>query len=142
MIIENKQLQSKTVKSAWLSVTLLMWFIYAYLWLPLISLVAWWFGYQTFTFHMITLDGIAGVKTLLADYFLIGVLFCSALLVWARVEKFRFEKSARRSKVEPVKNQSVAQYFKLNEVMLTQMQTKNIITVEFNKEGEMTHFSE
>lgn len=140
MIIENKQLQSKTVKSAWLSVTLLMWFVYAYLWLPLISLIAWWFGYQTFTFHMVTLDGITGVKTLLADYFLIGVLFCSALLVWARVEKFRFEKRARRSKVEPVKNQSVAQYFKLNEVMLTQMQTKKIVTVEFNKEGEMTHF--
>ena len=140
MIIENKQLQSKTLKSVWLSVTLLMWFVYAYLWLPLISLIAWWFGYQSFTFHMITLDGVSGVKALLSDYFLIMLIFCGALLVWARIEKLRFEKKIRRNEIEPIKNQSVAQHFKLDEKILTQMQTKKIVTIEFNKDGEMTKF--
>lgn len=141
MIVENSHLQSKTLKSAWLTVTLLMWFFYVYLWLPLISLVAWWFGYQTFTFHMITLDGITGVKTLLVNYLLFVVILCGALLIWARLEKYRFERKARRSNIEPIGNHSVAKFFELDEAMLTNMQTKKVITVEFDQKGGMTGFS-
>lgn len=140
MIIENSNLQSKTLKSIWLSVTLLMWFLYVYLWLPLISLVAWWFGYQTFTFHMITLDGLTAVETLVADYLFYVVTLCGGLLIWARIEKFRFVNKARRNNIEPIKNQLIAKHFKLSEQVLNDMQTKKIMTVVFNKEGEITHF--
>ncbi|HSR02013.1 MAG TPA: poly-beta-1,6-N-acetyl-D-glucosamine biosynthesis protein PgaD [Methylophilaceae bacterium] len=140
MIIENSNLQSKTLKSVWLSVTLLMWFLYAYLWLPLISLVAWWFGYQSFTYHMITLNGLTAVETLVADYLLYVVTLCGGLLIWARLEKFRFGNKARRNNIEPINNQIIAKHFNLSEQVLNDMQTKKIITAEFNKEGEITHF--
>lgn len=138
MIIEDTQLQSKTVKSVWLSVTLFLWFIYMYLWLPLISLAAWWLGYTTFFHHMIELNGMTGFKHLLANYLICIVLLCGFLIAWANLEQLRFKNKTRRRKAEPLKNDAVAKHFKVDASTLTHMQTAKTVTVEFNAQGEMT----
>lgn len=138
MIIEDTQLQSKTVKSVWLSVTLFLWFIYGYLWLPLISLVAWWLGYKTFVHHMIELDGMTGFKHLLSNYLICIILLCGFLIAWANIEQLRFKNKGRRRNAEPLKNHAVAKHFKIDEATLTHMQTVKTVTVEFNPQGEMT----
>lgn len=138
MIIENAQLQSRTLKSVWLSVTLFLWFIYVYLWLPLISLVAWWLGYKTFVYHMIDLNGILGFKHLLLNYLLFIVMLCGFLIAWANLEQLRFKNKTRRRSAEPLNNQAVANYFKIDETTLTRMQSLKTVTVEFSQNGEMT----
>lgn len=138
MIIENSKLQSKTQRSAWLGVTLVLWFAYVYLWLPLISLVAWWFGYQTFKYHMITLNGIVGFRDLLLIYLVVIILLGGLLLCWAKLEQFRFKGKARRNGTIPVSNFALASYFKVAETTLTQMQAKKVVRINFNKKGEMS----
>jgi biofilm PGA synthesis protein PgaD len=138
MIIENTQLQSTTVKSVWLSITLFLWFVYVYLWLPLISLVAWWLGYKTFVHHMIDLNGILGFKHLLINYLIFIVALCGFLIAWANLEQLRFKNKTRRRGAGPLEHHAVARYFNVDEAKLRQMQSFKTVTVEFNHQGEMT----
>ena len=137
MIIENSKLQPKMLRSAWLAMTMLLWLVYAYLWLPLISLFAWWLGYKTFKYHMITLNGISGFENLLFVYLIIIMILGSFLLGWARLEKSRFKNKSRRSVAKAVNNHALASYFKVAEPTLATMQTKKVVMVNFNKQGEM-----
>lgn len=141
MIIENSKLQSKAQRSGWLIITMILWLVYVYLWLPLISLAAWWFGYTTFKYHMITLNGISGFKDLLITYALVITMLSGLLLCWAKLEHLRFKDKSRRNAILPVSNLALATYFKQAEATLTHMQTKKVVVVKYNQEGEITELS-
>ena len=142
MIIENSKLQSKQQRTIWLGVTMILWLAYIYLWLPLISLAAWWFGYKTFKYHMITLNGIYGFKNIFFIYLMVILLLGAFLLCWAKLEHFRFKDKSRRVENKPVSNVALASYFKVNESTLDVMQTKKVVIVNFNHKGEMTELLE
>ena len=141
MIIENSKLQSKTKRSVWLIVTMILWFAYVYLWLPLISLAAWWLGYSTFKYHMITLHGISGFKDLLITYALVITMLAGLLLCWAKLEHLRFKDKSRRNAIQPVSKLALATYFKQSEATLSLMQTKKVVVVKYNQEGKITELS-
>lgn len=138
MIIENPKLQSKTQRSVWLIVTMILWLAYVYLWLPLISLAAWWFGYTSFKYHMITLNGIYGFKDLLITYALVITMLSGLLLCWAKLEHLRFKDKSRRNAILPVSNLALATYFNQTESTLLHMQTKKIVVVNYNQDGKIT----
>jgi biofilm PGA synthesis protein PgaD len=137
MIIENPKLQSKTLRTVWLAVTMFMWLVYVYLWLPLISLLAWWFGYKTFKYHMVTLNGFLGLKSVFIGYFLVILGIGILLILWAKLEKFRFRHKKRRTGSRAVSHRAVAKHFNISEALLVSMQDEKIVTVEFNHHGEV-----
>jgi len=138
MITEHTHLQSRLRKFMWALFTLFMWFLYAYQLAPLITLTSFPFEYQGLSLGISTSNSASEFKTLIIESATFLALLCSAFLVWAIVEKLRFKKKNRRSGGKPVSNQSIASHFDLDAAIITEMQSKKIVTVKFNDQGNMT----
>ncbi|WP_293780721.1 poly-beta-1,6-N-acetyl-D-glucosamine biosynthesis protein PgaD [uncultured Oxalicibacterium sp.] len=77
-------------------VTIVCWIAYIYLWIPLITLVAWWLGvnhaYDELSFARQADD----LQNLLLFYGFIVAMLGGSLLLWAAKEYLRFRNSTRR----------------------------------------------
>ena len=136
-IIENNQLQKKPLRYMWMVVTVAMWLFFVYLWLPLISLFAWWLGFKTFYYQMVTLNGFSGFLDLFSIYAGIIVLLSTLLVAWALLENSRFKNRVRRISLNHVTLEDTAQHFKVNINRLNQARDAKKITVEFKASGEI-----
>lgn len=96
LIIERPDLQSKLQRYGYLSVTLICWLLWLYLFVPLLSLVAWVLGatliYQTL------LQGLQVAElSQLAIHYGTGILvLCGVFVTWAVSSYLRFRDVARR----------------------------------------------
>ncbi|WP_223668859.1 poly-beta-1,6-N-acetyl-D-glucosamine biosynthesis protein PgaD [Kangiella shandongensis] len=127
LIIEKPEALRTHHKVTYVSLTFVFWLIIFYLWQPLISLVAWSFGFKFFHEHMIRLGGYQGFLELLLIYLQViaglGIVFLS----WAKINEWRFRGKNRRTQVARVRHNEVAEYFKVDVDSLRQMiQQKNI----------------
>ena len=136
-IIENYQLQKKPLRYMWTTVTIAMWLFFIYLWQPLISLFAWWLGFKTFNYHMVTLNGYNGFLNLFSIYAGIIVLLSTLLVAWALLENRRFKNSARRISLNYVTLEATAQHFKVNINRLNRARDAKKIIIEFKANGEI-----
>ncbi len=76
--------------------TLLMWGIYAYLWVPVITLGAWLVGFERFYTVMISYGGFEVVLDLLDWYALIIIAITTCIVSWSGINYVRFHNRERR----------------------------------------------
>ena len=142
LIIEKPELQSAVHRYGWGLVTFAFWSIYVYLWLPLITLVAWWIGVYLFNIHMVELQGYNGLANKLALYSFI-ILALSALLIgWANIERFRFKGVKRRQGRPEVSAGQVAHQYHIQENQLISLRQKKSLEVHFSDEGKIAKITE
>jgi biofilm PGA synthesis protein PgaD len=142
LIIENPELQSNAHRFGWSSVTFFFWILYIYLWLPLITLVAWWVGAKLFHIQIVALQGYAGVIDKLGLYSAIILIISAILIGWAKIERFRFKDSVRRIDNTTVPVVDVAKRFNLHEGQLTHLRGKKSVIVHFSAHGELSSIAE
>ena len=142
LIIEQPGLQSLVQRFGWGSITLFFWLFYLYLWLPLVTLVAWYAGYVIFDKHIVQLDGYSSFFELLKYYLLIIVLMGILLIGWAKIEHYRFSNKTTRKTPKNVDIEVVAQHYKIQLSTLTSLRAARVINVHFAKNGSISHFSE
>lgn len=102
-------LQHRTVSGV---VTFVFWVIWAYLWLPLLALIAWAVGLEQAYKYMIVLGGYEEVLHLLGIYTLVIGLMSGSLVAWATYNILRYGKLANRSSSPPPPLEQVARYFR------------------------------
>ena len=142
LIIEAPELQSHAQRYGWSSVTLFFWMLYIYLWLPFITLVAWWIGVKLFHRQIIELHGYEGVIDKLGLYSIIVIILSIVFIGWARIENYRFKDSIRRVGRNSVSVGEVAKKFNLQESQLTRLMQKQSVIVYFSEEGQLTEIAE
>lgn len=81
--------------TAW-SITLVFWGALLYLWQPLLSILAWGLNIRLFYNHMILLGGYQTFLNLLTIYLSVIATLGGALVLWARVNQWRFRGRERR----------------------------------------------
>ncbi len=140
LIIENPSLQSLSQRYGWFSVTFLFWLIYVYLWLPLLSLFAWWLGYKTFIHHMIELNGQVGFFNVLGFYLVVITSLTISLVGWARLELMRFRDKSQRLKPEPISVKDAADFYHLDVATLKLLQENRNVTIHFDENGNIKRF--
>ncbi len=101
LIIDHPEWQTPKQRYVIGMVTLGFWMVWIYLWIPLLSLLAWVFGFQVFERHMIELKGYQGLFDLLGVYAIVVFLLGGSLLAWAGYNIRRYGGENRRS-VKPV----------------------------------------
>src|SRR5690625_5279565 len=111
LIIDQPHLVRPGQKATALGVTLLFWGMLLYLWQPLISLVAWGFNIRLFHSHMIILGGYQALVDQLLPYALVIACLGTALLLWARLQQWRFSGEGRRRASPEVKPAAMAEHF-------------------------------
>ena len=138
LIINKKDSLRAHHKVTYFSVTFIFWVFILYLWQPLISLIAWYFGFQLFYEHMIELGGYqAFIDSLKLDFQIIAAS-CITLIVWGKVNQWRFRGKCRRTGGRKVRQDEVAEYFKVEPSSLHEMMKLKNITLQISDDKVIT----
>ena len=139
LIINSPDLQTLRQKYAYAVLTFLFWVIWFYLWLPLISLLAWLFGVEIFYQHMVVLEGLAGLRDLLGWYALVIVLIGITLLCWSAYNLLRFRGKNKRIRVDTLPLQQMADDFGVDPQAIESCRHGRRIVISHDNHGNISH---
>ena len=96
LIIERPDLQGWPLVLGSRLITAAMWVLYVYLWLPLLTLLAWAIGIEAAYAQMVALGGYQIAAELWAFFATVILIMGGLLLGWARINFYRFRGPDRR----------------------------------------------
>jgi biofilm PGA synthesis protein PgaD len=121
-----------------MSLTSLLWLFWMYLWMPLISLIGWLFGVHFIYDEMVLRDGWYDLLKLLLIYTLVVAVISGMLLLWARVNYFRFRGRERRRAVPSLPLAELAGDFSVSTGAVAAGQASRIVVVHHDQYGMIT----
>ena len=138
IIIDRPTLRSPGMRTRDAVLTFLMWGVYFYLWLPLISLAGWWFGFKLFYDEMIIRGGYDGLTRVIGWWGLTIVLIVSTVLLWSYSNRIRFRGHERRQNSAPVSDEVTAEYFNVTEADFARLKTAHRAVLVWDEAGQLT----
>jgi biofilm PGA synthesis protein PgaD len=124
-----------------LGITLLFWGALLYLWQPLLSLLAWGLNIHLFYNHMIVLGGYKAFLNLLVFYSLVILCLGGGLILWARINQWRFRGKNRRVDFFVTDIPQLHREFAVEAADLELAQQKNRIVVKLTADGSIESFT-
>ena len=140
--IYARDLLTKKARNRDTLLTIIMWALYAYLWLPLISLIAWWLGIR-FAYGLVErAGGPANLVHLLFWFGIFLLIIAIAVIGWSRIQMFMF-KSGERRKRGPVltKEQEIA-YWEIDEQQFSAVRDGRNMLVDLDEDGRLVKAGE
>ncbi len=138
LIINRPDLKSRPLLFGEGILTLLFWGFWFYLWLPLISVVAWLLGFKILYSHIIALGGLDEFLVQL-NIFSIGIFSASGILaLWSFYNLKRYGAYNRRNKVYTTDLHGLAAHFSLTTQELQKIQQEKILHFSFNERGNIS----
>jgi biofilm PGA synthesis protein PgaD len=137
LIIQRPELQPRAQRAIYGTVTAVAWVVWAYLWLPLVTLVAWYFGVRAFIREIVIPDQAVLLFTAVV-YVLIIILLGGTLLLWSQYNLRRFGGEDRRAASPPVARHEVLGWFQIPETTLDTLQQSGSMVVEHGEHGDVT----
>ncbi len=137
-IIYRPDLQPRGRRVMFSGITLVAWLIWFYLFLPLLSLAAWWFGIEAFREYML-LPEARGYLLTLTGYAIVIALTFLAIFGWSRYNQIRFGGPDRRHGQPPVSRDMTAKRFNVKPELLEQLQQAKTIDLNFDPTGKLAH---
>lgn len=98
VVIDRPDLQSGRQRALHSTLTFVAWTAWAYLWLPLVTAVAWFAGMRLFVREIIVPDPTT-MLIILALYLVVVSAMGALLVLWARYNRRRFGAGDRRTRV-------------------------------------------
>ena len=136
LIIDRPELVKSGERfTAW-GITLFFWGVLLYLWQPALSLLAWAFNINLFYKHMVVLGGFEGFLVLLQNYAIVIACLGGGLLLWAKINEWRFRGKVRRAQVSEINTHQLAEYFAVSEPSLAVWQTAKVLYVQMTLDGQ------
>jgi len=122
--------------------TLIMWGIYAYLWLPAISLIAWFIGIDLFYQEMVVNGGFDAFVELSAWYLVVIVLIIVIVSGWSASNYFRFHDKNRRQQWPEVNDSEIAEWFGIDTDRLDHLRKSDRTLLVFDEDGRLDERSD
>ncbi len=97
LIIDSPDLQLAAQRRSWAFVKSVGWLLWFMLWLPMFTLLGWYFGYETIIVQFVDRKGSAELVRLLPTYVLVISVCGGSLVIWSLVQYWRFHGRNRRS---------------------------------------------
>ena len=116
-------------------VTGVMWALYAYLWVPLVSLFAWILGFEFAYDVMIRAGGAAHLRTVLFWYAIAITTIFIFFGMWSLSNLLRFAGHNRRGNFDRIEDQSFMAFFGIEAEELEQLRTGRSLTLELDAVG-------
>lgn len=124
-----------------LGVTLLFWGALLYLWQPLLSLLAWGLNIHLFYNHMIVMGGYQAFLNLLLFYSIVIGTLGGGLILWARINQWRFRGKNRRRGAFFTDEAQLCQEFAVDRAELANLRSARKLTIKLTPEGRFERFS-
>lgn len=135
--IDRPDLQQNAQRGVLGVINLLGWLIWLYLLLPLVSVLAWVFGYYRFDQYILNDPQPDLIKQLWFLAILVVVMNL-VLLLWASYNWWRFRSNDRRQHVKNVNKEQIAHFYELNEKAYDLAQRQQISTFFYDDVGKIT----
>ncbi len=136
LIIERPELQPRVQRAIYRTVTAVAWVVWAYLWLPLVTLVAWYFGVRSFVREIVVPDQMTMLFTAVA-YMTVIIVLGGSLLVWSQYNLRRFGGTERRQAPEPLGRRELVDWFGISEETFEAMRSAGSVVVDHGEEGNV-----
>lgn len=138
MIIEQPKSTPGRLKLLYGLLTVVFWGLWLYLWMPLITFIAWLLGLDAFITHMVNLEGYRGLKQLLAVYSMVIVILGGSLVIWALYNWMRFHGKERRTERAPVSIAEMSDYACMDPAKLKAAQSSQRLVLHHDDHARVT----
>lgn len=119
------------------AITGLMWTLYAYLWTPLLSLMAWWTGLDIAYETMVENGGWEGLLSVARWYGIAIALIFVIIAVWSYSNRRRFRNNEKRRFIPPVSDQDLMLHFAVAPEQLEVMREGGIMAIDLDEGGNI-----
>ncbi len=137
LIIDRPDLKSRPLLFGEGVLTILFWGFWFYLWLPLVSLMAWIFGFKFLYRQMIELGGFAGFIQQL-NIFSSGIALVSgAIAIWSFYNYKRYGSYNRRNKLLKTNTEQLAATLNVSTKRLSEIQQAKRIVFSFTDDDSI-----
>jgi len=138
LIFDSPKLQSLKLRFASTTLTFLFWVVWFYLWIPIVTLVGWWFQVETMQHEMVTLGGFQAFLDALPGFLFVTACLTGTLTVWALYNFIRFKGQDRRKPLPTVQKEDLLSTFSISEADLLQATTNKISTISIDENDKIT----
>jgi len=115
--------------------TALMWGVYLYLWVPLVSLFAWLLGFEFAYDVMVRAGGATDLGEVIVFYAIVVAIIFLTVTAWSLGNRLRYGKMHRRHAHSPLTLDSMARYFHVEETDVARLRQMKSASIEFDDEG-------
>lgn len=135
--IYARDLLSKKARNRDTLLTIVMWALYAYLWLPLISLIAWWLG-VSFAYRLVErAGGPANLVHLLFWFGIFLLIIAIAVIGWSRIQLMHYKRGERRKKSPVLSAQQEVEFWDIDESQFSAIRDSHCLQVELDEQGQL-----
>ncbi len=142
LTIQAPQLVSRGRRASDTMVTGVMWIVYMYLWVPLISLGAWLLGFEFAYDAMVRAGGAAGLLNVLWWYGIVIALIVVAVTAWSASNRIRFRQGNRRRASSVVDDAQLLDRFNVSTMELECLRHARVVEIAFGDNAELMQVSE
>jgi biofilm PGA synthesis protein PgaD len=142
LVIENPSLQSQWQRLSSTLFTFIFWLLWFYLWIPILTFIAWVVSIDMVYLQMYKLGGLRDVANDLVFIISGVVALGGTLIIWASYNYIRFKGEDRRKASAPVNNDQLADAFDVDVTMLPHWQVSKALSIEFDGEGRIINVSD
>lgn len=137
LIIERPDLQSRPQRVMSMGLTVLFWAVWAYLWLPVLALLGWFFGASRFYEEMVVQEGERAVLEMLGWYGIAVALLAGSLVCWALYNLARFRGRDRRAAHPRIALTQIAEQARVTPDALLRWQQARVLHVGHDAAGRI-----
>ncbi len=137
LIIDRPDWVGNRNKFTAMGITLFFWGALLYLWQPAISLLAWSFNIRLFYSHMVVLGGYQSFLNLLVLYGIVITLLSMTLLMWAKINQWRFTGVERRKGIDETDQVALSKNFSIDEEALRHWQQQSGIRLSVDENSQI-----
>jgi biofilm PGA synthesis protein PgaD len=137
LVINRPHLQRPVNRAMWATVTWAFWILWMYLWLPVITIVGWYFGIHSSLDQMVERLGYLEFLRLLPRYVMVVAGAGLALVVWSYVQYRRFHGRERRTHRAVAGTPEIAAHLGLCGDALSGWQSERRLTAFHEQDGRL-----
>jgi biofilm PGA synthesis protein PgaD len=141
VIINRPELQARWRRTVYSTMTLVAWAVWMYLWLPAITLVAWFLGYRRFVGEIVAPEGGIILRATLVYLIIIGAMGL-ILFLWSRYNVLRFRGRTRRTAGAPVTDGEMADRLHISPAHLSVLRNADSALIRYGEDGTVLHVGE
>ncbi len=140
-IIYRPELQPRPQRLAFSGITVMAWAVWFYLFLPLLSVLAWWLGAEYFAHYMLEPGG-RGYFVTLTGYAVVIAIAALIILGWSRYNQFRFSGRDRRAHQPDVSDEMTSARFHVRPEMLERIRASQVMEFDLDAHGRIEQVRE
>ncbi len=136
-VFDSPELQAGRHRLVYSVMTFVAWIVWAWLWLPLVTLVGWYLGVRTFI-REIVIPPTGTMWMSVVAYLLVIALIGIFLIMWSRYNVLRFRGDERRRAAARVTDTEMRMRFDLSPELLARFRDEDSLVVEHDELGRIT----